>query len=373
MSTTLQQQPIIAGAGPVGLAAGVFLAQQGVCTRIIDAAPLPSPYSRALAVNPRTLELLEPTGVTGRMLERGMRIQDIYLHHDAGVLAHFSLRKLKHRFAFMLALSQAATEELLSDALGVLGGRVERGVRLTACSSSRSAVEASMDTGGQAQNASVPWLLGADGAHSTVRAQAGVEFEGSSFPEPWFLTDVALDTDLQVDAAHIWFFDAGGFVFMLPVVDDIRKPGAQVWRVMGTVENMFERLPVKMAGQPVWQSQFHVAHRIVSAMRKGQLYLAGDAAHIHSPMGARGMNLGIEDAWQFAALHKAGRLEEYGIIRREVDQRVVKRVEMMTKMARGEAAWQRVARRRLVPVLARLPYAFSQLVKTVNGLDHAVG
>lgn len=367
------QRPLIAGAGPVGLAAGLFLAQQGVDMRIIDAAPSPSPYSRALAVNPRTLDLLESTGVTAQMLERGMPIQQVHFWRNDKKLATLDLSGIQHRYNFMLALSQAATENLLTEALRALGREVERGTRLTTCRQEHGRVEALLEMGGASYNVAPDWLLAADGARSVVREHLGISFDGTGFLEAWYLSDVPLATDLKFDAGHVWFFDEGGFVFLIPVIDDIHNPpsGDPIWRVLGNMPDMLSRLTrAKPSGIPVWESSFHVSHRIASMLNVGNAYLVGDAAHIHSPIGARGMNLGIEDAWGFAELHRIGRLDRYGKFRYEIDRRVVKSVEMLTTIARGQSLTTRLVRRNLLPLVPHIPFLFRQMASAANGLDH---
>jgi 2-polyprenyl-6-methoxyphenol hydroxylase-like FAD-dependent oxidoreductase len=368
----MDNTPLIIGAGPTGLAAALFLAKQGVKVRIIDAAPSPSPYSRALAVNPRTLELLEPTGVTEKMLQCGMPMREVHFRRDNKPLADISLHGIKHRYPFLLALSQASTEKLLTEALQELGTEVERGSKLTACSQESGIMQASIETAGNVETFNPAWLFAADGAHSVVRSQLGLDFAGSSFAETWYLADVPLKTDLKLDG-YVWFFDKGGFLFLIPVIEDIRKGGNPIWRVIANFPNLLDRIPdAEPSGAPIWESSFHVSHRMVSKMKVGNIYLAGDAAHIHSPIGARGMNLGIEDAWTFAELFKAGKLERYGKLRERIDGRVVKRVKMLTIMARGQNPITRLARRTIFPLVPRIPFLYTQMVNTASGLDHLV-
>lgn len=139
-----QSAPLIAGAGPTGLAAALFLARQGLFARIVDPRPEPSHRSKALAVNPRTLDLLEPTGATARMLALGMPLHGLTLHDDAGVLRTVSFARVHPRYPFMLALSQAATESLLEEAAGSTCSRTSprasppSSPRCVACCHSRS-------------------------------------------------------------------------------------------------------------------------------------------------------------------------------------------------------------------------------------------
>jgi 2-polyprenyl-6-methoxyphenol hydroxylase-like FAD-dependent oxidoreductase len=166
-----QGQPVIVGAGPVGLGAALFLARQGRVARVVEMRDEPCQQSRALAVNPRTLDILEPTGVTSRMLERGSRIHGVRFYRHGRIIAQLSFAGMHPRYPFMLALSQATSERLLAEALEAAGAEVERGLRMVECRNVPGDVEAVLEptAGGPREVARCPWLLAADGARSTAR------------------------------------------------------------------------------------------------------------------------------------------------------------------------------------------------------------
>lgn len=366
-------RPLVVGAGPVGLGAALFLTRQGTVPRVVETRTEPSPWSKALAVNPRTLRILKPTGVTDRMLQLGAPIRGGQFHRDGKLLADISFEGLDPDFPFMLALSQAATERLLAEALAKAGGTVERGVKLVECRPVDGAVEAGLEpaAGGTREVVRCPWLLGADGAHSTVRHQLGIDFPGSAMNGEWFLADAPLRSDLATDRAHILFLPDGEFLFLLRVVDDARTEEAPLWRVLGNRPDPLSRLVGgEPAGPPVWESHFKVSHRVAAMLSSGGAYLAGDAAHIHSPVGARGMNLGLEDAWVFSELVRTGRMADYDRLRRPVDQGVVRRVEAISRVAAAETAPARFARAWLFPTATKLPFVRSRMRATISGLDH---
>ena len=367
--------PLIVGAGPVGLAAALFLARQGSSVRIVEMLGEPSRLSRAVAVNPRTLEILEPTGITRQMLELGLPIHGIRFHWQEKNFATISLAGIHAKYPFMLALSQASTERLLTRALERAGGQVERLMKMVDCRAGDDGVVAVLQpsSGGTRKIVECPWLLAADGAHSAVREKTRTEFSGASLAEEWYLADVPLRTRLPADHGHIFFFEQGRFLFMFRVVDETLKeqPGAQLWRVVGNRARPLSQLVnAEQAGPAIWESGFHVAHRLVGTMAMEGVYFAGDAAHVHSPIGARGLNLGLEDAWVFAELVRTGRMYKYDELRRPVDRQVVRRVELLTRMVAAQSPFSRAARRIAFPVAVKTPILRGRMLAAVTGLDH---
>lgn len=381
--------PLIVGAGPVGLGAALLLRQAGIATRVIDMAEKSSAYSKALAVNPRTLELLELTGVTEKMLAIGLRIRGARFQMSGKWSGELSLSSLKHKYPFMLALSQATTERLLRDALEAAGGHVERGTALVTCGNKADdLVEAELkhSTDGTVEDYECPWLLAADGAHSAARKSLGIDFRGSSLEKPWYLADLPLSTSLPEDFAHVFLFPEGGFLFLLRVVGDRPeapgaqgenpstldpRPSPQLWRVICDRQELLQRIPHSTpAGEPVWTSDFHISHRINEDLQMGNVYFAGDAAHIHSPMGARGMNLGLEDAWVFSQLARTNQLKQYGALRKKVDAAVVRRIEFLSRIVLGESRSARLARTVMMRWFLKVPPLQRSFMAAMTGLDH---
>jgi 2-polyprenyl-6-methoxyphenol hydroxylase-like FAD-dependent oxidoreductase len=368
-------RPLIVGAGPVGLAAALFLAGDGIATRLVEWNQEPSRQSKALAVNPRTLEILEAVGLTERMLAVGTKIPGACLWRGSRLAAKIDFAGLKHKYPFMLAHSQAATERLLAESLVAKGGTIERGSRLIDCKNETGRVAATLETPAGQEVYRSPWMLAADGAHSTARERLGIEFPGSTFRDKWFLADVVLDVPLAQDRAHAFFLADGEFQFMVRVVDpqaESTAPGP-LWRVIGNRPHLLERLAMgQVIGAPIWTSDFRISHRINRTMASGQVYFAGDAAHIHSPVGARGMNLGIEDAWIFAELARRGQLSRYHDLRYPVDRRVVRQVELFSRVAACEPAILRVLRR-MLPLLLQVGFPTPRMMAILTGTDHPLG
>jgi 2-polyprenyl-6-methoxyphenol hydroxylase-like FAD-dependent oxidoreductase len=362
--------PLIIGAGAVGLAAALFLARRDIKPRIIDAALEPATTSRALGVNPRTLAILQPSGVTAKILaeatpmtklvvqQQGKRLGDIVLDTPA----------IGGKFP-MVILPQARTEALLRERLSEYGVEVERGLKLTGLVQDGRGVTATIeDQAGASQTIQAPILLGADGAHSTVRHLLDIGFSGSALPEDWELLDVEL-TGPPVGVGWAEFGPDGPLV-ALPFKDNR-------WRLLGFGPPLLERLPKGwVAGEVYWRSGFKVSHRVADRFNVGRICLAGDAAHIHSPIGARGMNLGIEDALVFACYAVpalAGdmvRLADYGAERRRIDLKVVKSVERLTNAVRATGPLAMKLRPLIVPLVAHTPALRHFAMRTATGLDH---
>jgi 2-polyprenyl-6-methoxyphenol hydroxylase-like FAD-dependent oxidoreductase len=376
MADSTSADPVIAGAGPVGLAAAVFLRQAGISTRLIEKRKQPSTQSRALAVNPRMLELLEPTGVTEKILQRGLKVRGGIFWRRGQILMRISFDSLHHKYPFLVALSQATTEQLLEETLQQAGGAVERNVELLDCRNVADGVDVKIRRGdAEPENLQCPWLLGADGAHSAVRGMLNIPFPGSTADREFYLLDIPLETPLAEDHAHVFMQEGGGLIFCFRVVTDAANPppGAPLWRVIGTMPDPIALVPeCRAAGQPVWSSRFRVEHRIADQLAVGRVYLAGDAAHLHSPIGARGMNLGIEDAWSLAQLLQRERLGRYGQLRREIDMRVVRQIEKITWVATGYTPEARFIRHVIVPTVASIPVLRDLFLPHITGLDHSL-
>lgn len=354
---------IVAGAGPTGLSAALFLHARGVAPRIVDRAPEPTTRSKAFGVNPRTLTLHRETGVTERMLARGRRLTTASLWRGARRIARIDLTRVGGEFPFMLVLPQAETEEILTGALAERGITVERGVEVRAVREARPGAECELRHPDGRMEPLVPdVLLGADGVGSTVRAGLGIDLEGSDFQEPWSLYDVDLSLPLE-DEAHAFLLEDGALFL-------VRMSGDR-WRVAGNVTDPLSRLPTGTeVGRVEWESRFRISHRVAERFQRGTACLAGDAAHVHSPLGARGMNLGVEDAYVFATLAADGRLQDYGRLRAPAVRRVVRAVRMMTEIPRGRSVLSRLARRaaplagHVIPLLG--------VQRWILGLDHPV-
>lgn len=364
-------RPLIVGAGPTGLSAALFLSLKGVPCRIVDQSKVPEKESRAQVINPRSLELLQPTGVVAAMRSEGHEIHRTRFYDGWRLLAELEFGEAHPRYR-PIVLPQARTEALLAEALAMRGLEAERGVRFESLEQDGGDVlVALIHANGRGEATRVPLVLGGDGAHSYVREALGVRFEGSAFPDPWPLYDVHLNDPLDFETAHVSLVE-DGLVFLLGL-----KPG--LWRVFADVPDALERLPPgTKRGDLTWRSEFHISHRLASRESVGRVALAGDAAHIHSPVAARGMNLGIEDAYVFAAcaadaLHgRWDRLGDYRRLREPIHRSVTRRVRTLTELARGRPRLVGRLRDHLLSGITKFPPTARAMVSLLTGLDHEV-
>jgi 2-polyprenyl-6-methoxyphenol hydroxylase-like FAD-dependent oxidoreductase len=227
--------------------------------------------------------------------------------------------------------------------------------------------------GGELEIARGDWLLAEDGAHSTVRQQLQAAFPGRALEGEWYLADVPLKTRLAPDRGHVFFFEGGRFLFLIRVVDEAlpEHPGGALWRVISNrSEPLAQLAQAEQAAAPLWQSAFRVSHRMVANLIEGNVYFAGDAAHLHSPIGARGMNLGIEDAWVLSELARNRLLPSYHALRYRIDRQVVRRVELLSRMVAAQSPFARLMREWVLPAAVQTPGVRGRLLAAVTGLDH---
>jgi 2-polyprenyl-6-methoxyphenol hydroxylase-like FAD-dependent oxidoreductase len=299
---------LICGAGPTGLTLALELARFGVPFRIVDSAAEPARFSQALAVHARTLELLEPTGITAPLLEVAHRISGVNVYDGRRQLADVSFTGMPTAYDYIASIPQRVTEQLMILRLRELGVTVERETTLTAlqCHESEGG-EATLVHDGKSQRTRFSYLAACDGAHSTVRQLRSIPLGGHAAAETFMLADADLETDLPSDRISIFLRHDGGVLAFLPI--------GYEWRIvvaaprdmpanptLADFQREIDALDVLKARvtETTWTAHYHVQQRRVKHYRDGCVFFLGDAAHIHSPIGGQGMNAGIHDAINLA-------------------------------------------------------------------------
>jgi NADPH-dependent dioxygenase len=358
-SGAVKADALVVGAGPVGLMAAHELLRRGVSVRLVDAATGPATTSRAAVIHPRTMETLDQAGLYEEFNARAVQGRGTAFDADGKQLASMdsSFTTYPTRFNKMLLLDQVITEQLLRTAVERLGGRVEWGVRLAAIEQDSGTVRATLQRNGTTENVSVPWLVGCDGGHSTVRHQIGLGMKGES-TETWLVADAEITFARLVEHDRIRWIRADGTSMMLfPLVGDRR------WRLLDTVDVDYvgddaavaERFGRKLSRGlgiqshvecPTWVSVFTIQQRAAPVMQSGHCFLAGDAAHVHSPASGQGLNTGVQDAfnlaWKLAAVINgqatAELLDTYSVERVPVAKALLKSTRMATRLVELRSA-----------------------------------
>jgi 2-polyprenyl-6-methoxyphenol hydroxylase-like FAD-dependent oxidoreductase len=342
---------LIVGAGPVGLVLACELLRRGVPVRIVDraAGPQEGRPSKAILVWPRTLELVHGIGVAEEMIRSGHLLDGVRFYSDGTPLGAVDLTRLPDSpYAHILMLPQWKTEQILLAQVGRLGGVVEWDTSVVHVAEEPGCAIAGLRrSDGVEETVRVPWLVGADGAHSTVRRQVGIPFTVTSPNMLFVVGDCPVDGDLDERVLHYYYSrngamgvgPLGGRVFRFAVnISEGEKPTRELFQA--ALDRRTGRAgTVGRVGDPVWTAEFTVRCAVADRFRAGRVFLVGDAAHVLSPAGGQGMNTGIQDAvnlgWKLAGV-QLGRLrpellDSYDRERREAVVQVSASTAMQTR------------------------------------------
>ena len=352
---------LIIGAGPTGLTMALECARYGLNCQIIDSALQPSCYSKAIAIQARSLETFQRMGIHTRFLEEGICLTGANIHSNHKKQARVDLSFIPSLFPFVLSIEQNKTERILIDYLTEQGIQIQRDTKLLHFQEQNEHIVAITNRG----TFKAHYLIGCDGAHSLVRKTMGCKFKGKAFSDIFSLADVLIDWEKPHDEISV-FLESTGIVAAFPLPQAKRyRLIFQLKRLRGVYQIkehpsgilepsafdppnleeihalLFEciKQPFKIS-DPRWIANFHINSHLSNVYRKNNIFLAGDAAHIHSPVGGQGMNTGIQDAfnlaWKIAYvhLHKVDKalLDTYELERRALGKQLLRATEKASQL-----------------------------------------
>ncbi|MFJ3285008.1 FAD-dependent oxidoreductase [Streptomyces sp. NPDC086669] len=349
----------IIGAGPTGLALAITLAQAGVDFVLVDRQAEGANTSRAAVVHARTLEVLDELGACAELLRRGIKVTRFSVRDGARALMAIPFDGLPTPHPYTLMVAQNETEDVLLTRLRELGADTSRPYEAASVVQDESGVTVTMTSG---ETVRADYVVGADGMHSTVREAAGIGFTGSAYAESFVLADVYMRWAPGPREVSLNFHSAG-LIVVAPLNGDRYRIVATVDDAPQTADLAFlqrmldERVPGQATAHEVhWSSRFRVHHRVADSYRAGRLFLAGDAAHVHSPAGGQGMNTGIQDGYALGRALASGTLDAYEATRRPVAEQVVRLADRMTRLATTRRPAARGVRNIALQMLGHTPF-----------------
>ena len=379
---------LVVGAGPTGMTVAIELARRNIRVRIVERRTEPSTRSKALVVHARTLEFMDILGVADEMVRRGYTSPGIDFSANAKTPLRANMYGLDTRFPYILILPQADTEAIMERRLNELGVEIERGRTLTNFTETEDGVRGTVECAeGGTVEIETHYLVGADGAHSTVRKTLNLPFEGSSYDWTAFLGDVHLDGHAAEGGTEQHSNDRG-LAFIVPFKDgshrivtidskyqsDRKTRELKLEELQESISAILEK-PVQLS-EPKWLTRWGSSLRLASCYHVGRVFLGGDATHTHSPAGGQGMNTGIQDAfnlgWKLAFFVKGvapqALLETYNQERHTVGKRVLWTSDILLRSLLLRQPLWRYLRKALFRIFIPLPPIQRNLALNLSGL-----
>jgi 2-polyprenyl-6-methoxyphenol hydroxylase-like FAD-dependent oxidoreductase len=369
----METDVLVVGAGPTGLMLANQLARRGVRVVIIDRHAGPSVQTRALGVQARTLEIYSHLGIADRAVELGRRATgaDMWSRGRHAARVPFGdIGRDQSPYPFVLILGQDDNERLMGEALRARGLDVDWNTELVGLAQQSDHVVASLKRpDGAIRKVVASWVAGCDGARSSVRELNGIDFVGAPYEDVFFVADTQLSGPMVPDEVNVYLWPRGFHLFF-------PMRGPQHWRLVGIVPaalrgrsdlTLDDVIPsiTREAGSSLvfhgcsWFSSYRIHHRRAARFRDRRCFLLGDAAHVHSPVGAQGMNTGLQDAYNLAwklALVVGGRagatvLDSYEEERIPVAERLLRTTDRAFALVVSDSRLAGLIRTRVVPKL----------------------
>ncbi len=377
---------LIVGAGPVGLFLANECARRGLRWRLIEKAATQSIHSKALAIFPRTLEIFDMAGIAAPFLAAANRVTRVAVITHDHALARLHFAPGESPYPFVAMVPQDVTEKLLVEELRRRSGEVEYESPFLSAEPDADGVTVTVGRRNGPERLRASVVVGCDGAHSAVRHLLKLSFEGAEYHDSFLLADVETNEALPADELQLCPSELGPAA-IFPMSARRRRVVATVEQVGGDApslalvrEILRQRAPRELEATALhWSSYFRIHHRQVSKLREGRVFIAGDAAHIHSPFGGQGMNTGLHDAWNlvwkldFFLRGRASErlLDSYGEERLPVIRHVIQTTDWMTKIMGTPNRLAQVLRDAVFPMVSRLAPFQHAFVQRLSELDIA--
>jgi 2-polyprenyl-6-methoxyphenol hydroxylase-like FAD-dependent oxidoreductase len=392
----MKTDALIVGAGPTGLALATQLARYGMDFIILDKKGTTTPYSKAIGVQARTLEIYDQIGLADELVSRGWIANRVRLVENGEIRGQIDLNEFgkgMSAFPFLLIVEQGKHEAMLYDHIRSSGHDVIWNTELVKFSHDGERIIADVkNASGEFETIEARYLVGCDGAHSLVRHTLGIDFGGSTFERIFYVADVDINWEYEHDALLVNLGESTLTAFF-PMT------GEKSWRIVGTFPEghepeeskiLFDDIEQQVASDTKlkfdvtkvnWFSTYKVHSRHVNKFSEGRSFLAGDSAHIHTPAGAQGMNTGIQDgynlAWKLAYVLKHGAdarlLETYNEERLPNAHRLLKTTDRMFALAASEEPITTFFRLHIFPHIANFALNIDAVKRFIFPLISQIG
>ncbi|MGB1011222.1 MAG: FAD-dependent oxidoreductase [Thiolinea sp.] len=352
---------LIIGAGPTGLTAALELARYGVKTDIVDKKMEPSTLSRAVGIMPVSIELLRPFGVGDAILREGVPLQKVMFHREERRLAFLDFSDITEPGNTIIGLAQDRTETLMSEALQTFGVEVKYDHIVTVVEDCADHVKVSFANG---DTGNYDWVIAADGVRSVVREQLNIPFVGYDLPEDWSIADVDIGEKYEQGLFSAWLGEDGKPTIIVPIdVQRVRVVSATSDALKSLPKAVLSNLDVSHVRR---SGTFTISVRQAETYHKGRILLAGDAAHCHSPVGGRGMNLGIADAVAAAQAILNHSPDEYSCQRHLAGARVIRETERARKLIVSESPVAKLFLTVMLGMVEKLPFMKKRMLRQMT-------
>ncbi len=349
---------LIVGAGPTGLTAALELRRAGITPDIVEKREGPSGLSRAVGIMPESIEMLRASGVAEKILAEGIAFKHVRIYRAKRALLKLDFDDLTPEQT-IIGLAQDRTEALMRETLQDQGVEVRYNTEIAAVKNEDPEVRVIYASG---HTKHYDWVIGADGAHSSVRETLAIPYAGDDLPGKWSIADVDFGRGYNANTFSVFLLPGGNATVLAPIE-------RHRLRIVSSTPNAVESLPFDLDIRGIRRSAtFTISVRQAERYLMGRVLLAGDAAHCHSPVGGRGMNLGIDDAVAAAKAIADGAIEHYHAERHRKGAAVIGFTERIRKTITSTNPAARTMVNTVLSTANALPFIHPRILAQITSL-----